>query len=302
MVIGLLSVGGLASTVAPAFSDPSDRLPAEWSPVRLLDGSVDGRGTPLRLAQADADRDHGWGTASDRDEDRAGPQGGCRNRGHMMGGMMGHMGGMGGMMARMGPHGYAHRGQSLGLVIAARLAQTETYVGITSAQLDVWRAYSSALIGFFERPGRDQRPGGPGPAETPPAQSPQGEAAPAPANAAPALFADRLADRAIARADKARALKTAVDALRAQLTPEQLDRLAKAERAFLPRRGPHDRNGPRHEWRADMEQMSPEDMTAQEDMSEEPEDMPAASPEDMPSDMPGDMPSEMQGDMPTPEE
>jgi hypothetical protein len=192
----------------------------------------------------------------------------------------------------MGHHGYAHRRQSFGLKIAARLAQTETYVGITSAQLDVWRAYTSALIDFFERPARDRGPGGPAVAP-PPAQ---GEAGPAPADTAPALFAERLADRAIARAEKARALKTALDALRAQLTPEQLDRLVKAERAFRPHQRPHgsDRNDPHHRPRAGMPSISSEDMPGAS-----PGDMPAASPEEMPPETPDDMSPETPEDMPT---
>ncbi|MGI6855991.1 hypothetical protein [Mesorhizobium sp. 1B3] len=274
VVIGLLSVGGLASMTAPAFSETPIRALAEWSPVRPPAGLGDSQPPLVRLAQAEADREQGPKRMSDRGGDRAGPRGCCR-------GEMPRMG-------RMGHHGEAHRRGPVGLRIAARLAQTETYVGITSAQLDVWRAYTSALIDFFERPARDRDEGGPRPSDAPPPPS-QDEAGPAPADAGPALFADRLADRAIARADKARALKTALDALRAQLTPEQLDRLMKADRAFGPHRRHHDSGGPHHRQRAGMPSMSPEDMPAAS-----PGDMPEASPQDMPDteEMPTETPED----------
>lgn len=280
MVIGLLSVAGMALT-DPAWSDTSIHTRGEWSPARPLASPADGQGALVRLAQAEADRgDHRPRRASDRDGDRAGPRGCCRHEAHRMG--------------RMGHHGEAHRRRPIGLRIAARLSQTETYVGITSAQLDAWRAYTSALIDFFERPARD-RPGGPGPAAAPPPPPSQGQRGPTPTDAAPALFADHLADRAIARAEKARTLKTALDALRAQLTPEQLDRLAKADRAFRPHQRPHgsDRNNPHHGSRAVMPSMSSEDMPAAS-----PEDMPAASPEGMSPETPDDIPPEAPDDMP----
>lgn len=277
MVLGLLTVGGLASTAAPALSETSIRTQAEWSPVRLLDGPVDGRGAPVRLAQAEYDRgDRGPRRASDRGKDRAGPRDEARK------------------MGRMGRHGHARHRQPLGLRIAERLAQTETYVGITSAQLDLWRAYSTALIDFFERPARDRGPGGPRPSAAPPPAA-QGEAGAAPAEAAPVLFAERLADRAIERAERATALKTALDALRAELSPEQLDRLARAERAFDPHRGLHHsgRNDPRRGSRAGMQPMSSDDMPAAS-----PDDMPGASPEDMSPETPDDMSPEASDEMP----
>lgn len=277
MVMGLLSVVGLASITVPALSDTAIRTEREWSPVRSLPGPADGQGGLVRLAQAD--RDHGSMRTSDHGEDHAGQRGCCRDEARRMG--------------RMGHHGRAHRWQPPGLRIAARLAQIETYVGITSAQLDVWRAYTSALIDFFERSARDRGPGGPPPADAPPPPPSQGEPGQAPADAGPVLFAERLADRAIARAEKARTLKTSLDALRAQLTPEQLDRLAKAERAFGPGRRPHGPGHPHHGGRAAMSPMQPEGMS--EDASE---NTPEASPEGMPDESPEDMTPETPEDTP----
>lgn len=127
---------------------------------------------------------------------------------------------------RRGGRHHERRGPSQhGLDLAARLAAAETYVGVTSAQEDAWRAYTSALISFFDRP-------------APPAQ----EARPDVPQPAP-LFTERLAGRAIEQGEKAQALKDAAEALRAALSDEQLGRLARAEEAFSPRhvgpRGPH---------------------------------------------------------------
>lgn len=116
-----------------------------------------------------------------------------------------------------------------GLGLAARLAATETYVGITAGQLDAWRAYTSALIDFLENAGP-----GPGPDRQWWPAPPGGEDAAKPSPDAAPFFAERLADRAIAQGEKAKALKQAIDALRPVLRPEQLERLAKAEPAFPP--------------------------------------------------------------------
>lgn len=145
------------------------------------------------------------------------------------------------------------------LHLAGKLAAAETYVGITAAQHDAWRAYTSALISFLDRPfpaegrgegpeaGRDRDPaaaaGRPGP-----------------------LFAERLADRALEQGRKARTLKEAVEALRSVLDDEQIARLADAERVFAPGPGPHggpqggpDRRNPPHHDRDGEEHATPQD-------------------------------------------
>lgn len=116
-----------------------------------------------------------------------------------------------------------------GLGFAARLAAAETYVGITAGQLDAWRAYTSALIDFLENAGPGPRP------DREPRPAPAGADGTAkPSPDADPFFAERLADRAIAQAEKAKALKQAIDALRPVLRPEQLERLVKTEPAFPP--------------------------------------------------------------------
>lgn len=112
------------------------------------------------------------------------------------------------------PRGEAHRPRDFGLELAAKLAVAETYVGVTSAQHDAWQTYATALIDFLPPP----YPGEP--------------------DRDVSLFAERLADETIARAEKAKRLKAAVEALRSTLTSEQFGRLVKAEQAFDPRPGP----------------------------------------------------------------
>lgn len=113
-----------------------------------------------------------------------------------------------------GPRGMAHGPRDFGLQLAAKLAVAETYVGVTSAQHDAWRAYATAMIDFLQPSHPDK-----------------------PARDVP-LFAERIADETIARAEKAARLKAAIEALRSALTSEQFGRLIKAEQAFDPRPGP----------------------------------------------------------------
>lgn len=130
------------------------------------------------------------------------------------------------------------------LDLAGKLAAAETYVGITGEQEEAWRGYTTALIDFLDRsaPVRGER--GPDQRRAEGAR-PEG---PRPAR----LFAEGLADRAIAQGEKAQTLREAVEALRSALSDEQLGRLADAEQAFAP--GPHGpdggtggRRGPHHD-------------------------------------------------------
>ena len=93
--------------------------------------------------------------------------------------------------------------------IAARLAATETYIGITPDQDAGWRTYAQAVIAFAESGARI------------PEQAPD--------QVLRLLGPERLARAALERAGKAQAVVDAATALRAELTPEQLKRLLRAE-------------------------------------------------------------------------
>lgn len=115
------------------------------------------------------------------------------------------------------------------LSFAAQLSALELYVGIGAAQIDAWRAYTSAFIAFLEPPAVPWAIIGP---PSPPATG--RPAMPAEDQRAVPLFAEILADGAIVRAKKARSLKQAIDILQKTLRPEQLDKLAKADHPFGP--------------------------------------------------------------------
>lgn len=141
-------------------------------------------------------------------------------------------GGLGGSGGPDGPGpGWGHR-PDVRMKLARDLAGLETLIGIRADQLDAWRDYTSALLAVAEPP----RP------PMPPADG-----------KAPEAFApaERLADAAIARADAAETLKSAITALRGKLSPEQVALLQQAERRMgppprlLPGPGPQDqRFGP----------------------------------------------------------
>lgn len=115
----------------------------------------------------------------------------------------------------LGP-GWGHR-PDFRMKLARDLAGLETLIGIRADQLDAWRDYTSALLAVAGPP----RP------PMPPMGTPaDGKGAFAPA--------ERLADAAIARAEAAETLKSAIAALRDKLSPEQIALLQQAERHIGP--------------------------------------------------------------------
>jgi len=135
---------------------------------------------------------------------------------------------------------------------------------VTTAQEDAWRAYTSALIAFFDHPmpppagGLDDRHGPDGDPQQPPAPRPGPTTDPV--RPLP-LVSERIADRAIDQGEKAKALKVAVEALRSTLNADQLKRLASAEDSLRPPpRGPHHGPDGRHGEHGPRDRASPPPM------------------------------------------
>jgi hypothetical protein len=124
----------------------------------------------------------------------------------------------------MGPGGmHHHMGWRDPDMIAKRLNAMETEIGIRANQLDAWRDFTDALLGTMQRP--KWQPDG--------AQGGDGK---------PFSLAEQLANNAIARSKSAEALLKSIDALKAKLTPEQLDKVAEIEARFRTHHsgpGPH---------------------------------------------------------------
>lgn len=104
---------------------------------------------------------------------------------------------------------------------ARELSVTETYVGIKPAQMEAWRAYTTALLAMIET----SAPAWPAEREEDGLHEPRKQ---------PPLSAETLADHAIATADKARLLKEGIKALLAVLSDEQVERLRNAEQGLQP--------------------------------------------------------------------
>lgn len=111
--------------------------------------------------------------------------------------------------------------------LAGRLSALETRVGVRTDQLDAWRDYTSALQAVLAR--ADHGPNGPGG---------RGPGAGETGARDPFAFQERLADDLTERAASAAKLKQAIAALRAKLTPEQLEILASVDKPHGPPPGP----------------------------------------------------------------
>ncbi|MFJ5489334.1 Spy/CpxP family protein refolding chaperone, partial [Hansschlegelia beijingensis] len=131
---------------------------------------------------------------------------------------------MHGMHGMHGMSRHGMRGARRAMWLAERLTAMETLLGIRNDQLDAWRAFTAAAIDFV----------------SPLRPKPAGEGD-KPADAEAFAMADRMADKAIARAEKAKVLKEAIAALRQKLTPEQLERVKSVEAEMRGRF--HDRRG-----------------------------------------------------------
>ena len=108
-----------------------------------------------------------------------------------------------------GPHG-RHAGPPpfgprFGPPLAARLAAQETAIGIRSNQLDAWRDYADALQAMLAPPKRPD----------------------APKADEPFAMQQALAEDVAVRGKAAERLKSAIDALKPKLSPEQLERAAR---------------------------------------------------------------------------
>ncbi|MFD1704003.1 hypothetical protein ACFSCV_13440 [Methylopila henanensis] len=132
-------------------------------------------------------------------------------------------------------HGPMHKarrkGEDFALKLAGRLAAAEVAIGVRGDQLDTWRAFTAAAVDFVKPP----RPAGPRP-------GPDGDERGPDRPRGVLDFADRMADRTIERAEKAKTLKAAAEALRQKLTPEQIAQLDSMP--LGPRHGERGRHGP----------------------------------------------------------
>jgi hypothetical protein len=124
----------------------------------------------------------------------------------------------------------AHSPRNMQMWLANNLNTTETLIGVTADQQDAWRGYTNALLAMFQPPARPDVKAGDK------------------ADAAKAPFAreERLIQNATERATKAADLQKAVDALKAKLTPEQLQKLADADLRFGPPMRGHGKDGKGH--------------------------------------------------------
>lgn len=115
-------------------------------------------------------------------------------------------------------HHKGHHGPRAGLHMANKLSTMETAIGIRSNQLDAWRKYTSSLVDMVENKAPE------------PKEKPNADAA-----KAKPIYGEPIADRALDRAEKAKAFKAAAEDLRKVLDQDQLKKM---EDYALPHYGP----------------------------------------------------------------
>ncbi|BCP51386.1 hypothetical protein K32_00030 [Kaistia sp. 32K] len=122
--------------------------------------------------------------------------------------------------------GHGARSERIQMRIAQHLNTVETLIGIRADQQDAWRDYTNAVLAMFQRPAR------------PDASADEAK------DAAKAPFAreERLIAITTERAAKAADLQKAIDALKAKLSQEQLQKLADAQLRFGPPMRGHGRD------------------------------------------------------------
>lgn len=110
--------------------------------------------------------------------------------------------------------------------LAEMLSAAETFIGIRTEQLDAWRDFTDASLSLLPEP---------------PAARPE------PGTADPFARSSELANRMVAQGKKAERLLAAVQRLKAKLSPDQLQRVAKLEAMLPPPPAPPFPPGPKQD-------------------------------------------------------